>query len=184
MSTLARKVFDQVEMEENLINSFWVEQRLQKMQINGLVKMIQGSPKKDLKYIDGYLPRYKWAFRPIELDISGCFDIYCLLQQFDQDFPWGKWEELSQIRDLITFSECISYSSKNIKPLVYAFAMYRGKIEQDQYNQEAVKKALIQEIKSDIQPIPQQAKEKLQEMWKRVEQESINIAKWNESLCN
>ena len=151
MSSLCRKVFQQVELEENLINAFWVEKRLQTMQINGLVKMIQQSRKFDIEYIDGYLPRFKWAFRPIPLDISGCFDIYCLLQQFSSDFPWGTWVEIVDIKDINLFSECITFSVNNYKPLAYTIAMYQGKNSQQlQYHQQVVNSLAIRNLQNFI----------------------------------
>lgn len=184
VSTLCRKVFDQVGLEENLLNAFWVEGRLQLMQINGLVKMIQGSKKLDIQYIDGYLARYKWAFRPVVLDIAGCFDIYCLLQQFDQDFPWGQWSELAAIKNIEIFKECILFASQNFKPLVYALAMYRGKVEELKNMSDIVNKAISNQSQIVVEPISEAERRHLDEEWNKMKHHIANTARWDESLCN
>lgn len=183
MSTLCRKVFQQVSLDENLMNAFWVERRLQVMQINGLVKMIQQSPKNEIEYIDGYLPRYKWAFRPSVLDISKTFDIYCLIQQFDTDFPWGAWEDLSKVTDIITFKECILYASQNFKPLSYAFAMYQSKTDMIEQCRQKVNHAMKPVEQIVVKAPSIEEREKLNTEWENMKK-YMKQSSWDAISCN
>lgn len=128
VSTLGRKVFDQVKLQETIINAWWIEKKLQLMQINGLVKMINNSKKDDLDYIDGYLPNFKWSFRKKPINIDNYEELFYLMQLLDEDFPWGHWSEIIEIDDFKLFHECLSIASMNRKGnLPYSLAIYKSK---------------------------------------------------------
>lgn len=98
MSNLAKSVFDQTPCPFNVDWAWWVEQRLQKMKINGLVKMINQSKKIDQNYIDGYMPKFKWAYRENPIDISGCDWFFGIIQNLKGgEFNWFLWEKIVKI---------------------------------------------------------------------------------------
>lgn len=135
ISTLARKVFDQTDIPQDLTWAWWVELKLQLMRINGLVKMINASKKIEKGYIDGYLPRYKWSFRPENerLKIGGFAWFYSLIQNLSEDFNWGDWSTIITISedDVELISECIGASIAYSKPyMAYMLAIYKSQLQE------------------------------------------------------
>jgi len=131
MSTLARKVFDQTSIPQDIIWAWWVEQRLQKMAINGLVKMIQSSKKLEINYIDGYLLKYKWSYRDTNLVISGHGWAFSVIQEIGEDFDWGLWSKIVQLKAeyFEIFSEAIGTAlARGISNLSYAMAIYESEV--------------------------------------------------------
>ena len=144
LSTLGRKVFDQVNLDQTINNAWWVECRLQKMQINGLVKMIQSSRKKTIDYIDGYISKFKWSFRKDSIDILDCEELFYILQNLNEDFPWGMWSDLILIDDIFLLMECINIAkTRNKNNLSYIMAIYRGKKQEINNHTELINNAYI-----------------------------------------
>jgi hypothetical protein len=149
MSSLARKVYGEVKLLETIKNIEWVETRLQTMKINGLVMMINKSKKQDdIKYIDGYLPKYKWASRPDGVDISGHLWAVDFMQSLTVDFPWGYWSNIITIaaNEVQLFYESIKTAvTAGPGNLPYAWAVFVGKkqalLHTKQLVSEAVNKA-------------------------------------------
>ncbi len=131
MSSLARKVFDQTDLFVRIDNAWWVERRLQQMQINGLVKMINQSKKKEVDYIDGYAPKFGWASRTGGgLNIADYIWLYELVQCLDVDYPWGMWGDLLSINlgDINAFKEASHLAKqygKNNLPYVLTIVIQR-----------------------------------------------------------
>lgn len=131
MSTLARKVFDQTELDITVVNAWWVEKKLQAMQINGLVKMIRESRKADPSYIDGYVLKYKWAKRINPINIDECMWIFEVIQNFNVDFPWGMWQELKtvDVKHVDLFVDAVKYTANSgVNSLPYAMAIYNSNL--------------------------------------------------------
>lgn len=97
LSSLAKSVFDQTPCPFTVDWAWWIEQRLQIMKINGLVKMINQSAKIDQDYIDGYMPKYRWAFREYVVDISKCDWWFGIIQVLQGTFAWSMWNEIVKI---------------------------------------------------------------------------------------
>ena len=133
MSSLARKVFDQVELEDNFLNAWWVERRLQYMKIIGLVKWIQSSKKKEIEFMDPMAARYSWATRDEEMIIGDHFWVYELVQGLQEDFPWNYWERVValSVTDLKLLDSAIYIANSVFKGnLPYALAIFdRNKME-------------------------------------------------------
>lgn len=152
MSDLARKVFEQTDLEINYNNAWWVEQKLQFMRINGLVKMINTSKKLELSYIDGYLPKYKWSFRKSVLDISSSEWVYGMIQGAD-DFNWGYWSNLVLVEYYHILAEAIGIAKAvGIFNIPYIFAIYNDKLRDLLVRKEFFTMDLVNEVKnmSDI----------------------------------
>lgn len=131
MSKLARKVFDQTKIPKDLLWAWWVEIKLQKMSIGGLVKMINQSKRIDMKYIDGYMPKYKWSYREDQIDISKFAWLYTMIQSLGNDFNWGLWSELVLIKPEYCeiFYDAIEETvARNIDNLSYVLEIYKGQI--------------------------------------------------------
>jgi len=165
VSSLTRKVFDQISCPQNVDWAWWIEQKLQKMQINGLVKMIQQSKKMDMKYIEGYLPKFKWAFRKNSINISHCDWLFCFIQSLDVDFNWNIWEQLVQIKtdDMKIFQESMNIAfSRNNSNLNYILAIFFDK------RYEFYQK--IEELRNNITSFEEEEKKEITDK---------SIQKWN-----
>lgn len=143
MSTLARSVFDQTCIDCTLVNAWWVECMLQTLKINGLVKMINGSKCNDVSYIEGYLPKYKWALRPQKLDIDKCAILFEIIQITEQDFSWGCWSELVTVSDIVLFKECILTAVRFGAGLSYALTIYKNKEMQSKQKMNDIQKCMV-----------------------------------------
>jgi hypothetical protein len=108
-------VFDQTQLPRDTDTSWWVEVMLQRMKINGLVKMINSSKKLDTKYIEGYASRYKWAYRQDGFDISSSYEAWLLLcgDYFIDPFPWVSWYDIVLMSNIPLLKESISRSIKS-----------------------------------------------------------------------
>lgn len=148
MSNLAFSVFEEVDLPMTLEVVWWIEQRLQHMRINGLIKMINSSKSKDIKYIDGYLPKYKWATRPEKQDITGHLWIFELLQITQQNFAWNLWTEFIKINDILLFRESVLTAIKFGAGAAYALSIYKNKTLQVQANIDTMRQQLI------VEPLP------------------------------
>ena len=145
-STLTGSVFNQTDLPLTFENAWWVERRLQFMRINGLVKMIESSKVKSPLYIDGYLPKYKWSYRPESerLNIDECLWIYDLLQVTQKSFGWDCWSELIGITDFMAFKEAILVAVKFGAGASYAIQVYKSKLQDVELRMQEVQKHLIQ----------------------------------------
>jgi len=143
-STLGRKVFDQVELRPTIENAWWVERRLQKMQINGLVKMIRSSKELRTDYIDGYISQYKWSFRNDSINIDNCEELFYILQLLSVDFSWGMWKDILMIDDVGLLHQCIQTAVMNNKGnLSYSLAIYRSRKQELQNKMDEISRYQI-----------------------------------------
>jgi hypothetical protein len=149
MSQLARKVYEQTLIPNDLSWAWWVELRLQEVKINGLVKMINGSKKNDQKYIDGYINKYKWAFRENILNISDKAWFFSAVQFLEQDFSWNLWSKIVQIpiEHIDIIMESINIGISYNKPfLPYILAIYESKIHEQNLLVETQKEAIDNQV--------------------------------------
>ena len=144
-STLTGSVFNQTGLPFTFENAWWVERRLQFMRINGLVKMIENSKVKSPLYIDGYLPKYKWSYRPESerLNIDECLWIYDLLQVTQKSFGWDCWSDLVQIKDFMLFKEAILTAIKFGAGTSYAIQVYKSKMQDAENRMQEMQAHLI-----------------------------------------
>lgn len=173
-SSLTRKVFEQTSLNQTIDTAWWVEQKLQLMKINGLVKMVQGSPNLGTRYIDGYLPKFKWALRPIH-DMVSIEDhrwLFDILQNLVVDFPWNLWRELSLIpeTDAEMLMDSVYKARDYSTSLNYVLSIYRAD-KTEIVSRIFEREQMIQETIDDLQNEEEkQQHENNQAMWNRLKE--------------
>lgn len=153
VSTLARKVFDQTGFEQNINNIMFVEDILQRYQINGVVAMIKKSKYKDPFHIERLTPMYKFSKRKSGVFIGNHLFLMNYMQMLCSDFPWNYWEKLVTIgpNDLLLFHEAINIAVRNGKNnLPYVWAIFTGKKQEIENRQIEIKNMIIKEMDIDV----------------------------------
>jgi hypothetical protein len=173
MSVLARKVFQQTNLPLCIQNVWWVEQRLQKYQINGLVAMINKSKKMELDYIDGYDKHgmYCWAHRGDQISIDKFDWLFQILQGLSCDFSWSAWRDLVIVDPLHMdlFIESVHAARiNNTENIQYIMAIYHGMVNRVSVKNKGIEEQRIKIIEEEVKNISPELKNEWERLRDRV----------------
>lgn len=171
-SDLAISVFDQTNLLRDTYHAWWVELALQSMKINGLVKMINGSRSLDIEYIEGYIPKYKWALRKDVLPIHNHGWFFEYIQGINIPcFSWGAWSKIVSldISDIEYVEKGIyAANAQGVTDLNYILKVAMG-IKQQQLQNHEIQQAKLNQSKITVEQAFHSAIDnKTKQMWKEV----------------
>lgn len=171
MSDLARSVFVQTNLDFDLKMAFWVEQKLQQMKVNAVVKLINGENLKDINSFEQKVKNFSYAFRSVPLSIKNSLWFYEYFQCLNNTFRWSLWEDIIKfdVKDFSFLEESLLIAfNRNIFSLDYILKIAKEKREENEKKDE-MRKNLIETSLEFLKK-----KKNVRDI------ESLTIKEWNE----